>query len=379
MKSFRLFHTRTVVIATIVSLLFSCATSQAGGPRFSGKVGDDLFKDGSARVELAHATDGDTAAFIISGETIDTRFLAVNTPEVSHPTYGADPWGRPATKFTAEILNNANEIVLELDTESDTYDSYDRLLAWIWVDGELLNYRLVKEGYAWVMFLYGDYKYNNLLIQTESEVRKTKIRIHGEIDPDYDYEKLLVEHTLETLRTEEIGKKVIVKGIVTAKIGNSGYLQDGSSGVYLYSSSKRWRHLQPGNLVEVTGMVSDYNGLLEIGNIESIDLITEGAGIPEALTVRLADIGEQYEGLLVKIEGAEIVEVEPHTGKGYNVIIKQGNTKGVIRIDKYLIPYIPPETFVPGQSGDIIAPVGQYLDVYQLMVPTLGNLQPIDG
>ena len=76
-------------------------------------------------------------------------------------------------------------------------DTYDRLLAWVWVDGELLNYKLVEEGLAYVKYLYGDYKYNPAMIQIESEIQKKDIKIWGEEDPTFDYEKYNKEATLE--------------------------------------------------------------------------------------------------------------------------------------------------------------------------------------
>jgi micrococcal nuclease len=341
-------------------------------------AGDDLFADGIARVELAHPIDGDTAAFLVDGEVYDTRFLAVNTPEVSHPTYGAEPWGQAAKEFTAQVLNGAGEIVLELDQDSDLFDTYDRLLAWVWVDGELLNYRLVKEGYAWVMYLYGDYKYNSLLIQTESETRKEKIRIHGEKDPGYDYEKRLVDHTIESVREAAVGTRAHLDGIVTAKIGNNGFIQSDGHGIYLYTSNKRWRYLQPGNHIDVVGMLSDYNGLLEISNIESIDLIEERAANPEPLEIELDEVREELEGILVRIDVVEIIGVEPHTGRGYNVSVRSADAEGIIRIDRYLIPYIEPDFFRRGDRYSITAVVGQYVDQYQLMVARVEDLVALD-
>jgi micrococcal nuclease len=368
-----------IAFSLILSLVIAgCATVDPDAPRLPRKIGTDLFADGIARVELAHATDGDTAAFIINGDVYDTRFLAVNTPETSHPTYGAEPWGRAAKEYTAQVLTNADEIILELDPNSDLYDTYDRLLAWVWVDGELLNYRLVKESYAWVMYLYGDFKYNGLMIRTESETRRDKKRIHGESDPDYDYEKQLIDHTIESVRSESIGSRVHVDGVVTAKIGNNGYIQSGGYGIYLYTQNKRWRFLQPGNHIDVIGMVSDYNGLLEITNIESVELLQEGVPVPEPLNVRLEEVGEDLEARLVYVGRVEIMEVEPHTGKGYNVLVRDREARGIIRIDKYLIPYIEPEVFRKGAVVSLTATVGQYVDDYQLMLARIEHLVPVD-
>jgi len=60
-------------------------------------------------------------------------------------------------------LRNAKQILLELDPASDTYDRYDRLLAWVWVDGELLQAKLLENHLAEIRYLYADYLYTDYL------------------------------------------------------------------------------------------------------------------------------------------------------------------------------------------------------------------------
>ena len=355
-------------VAIVLLLIVTSPSTAYDGPRLDGLPGEDLFRDGSAVVRLAHTTDGDTAAFIIDGTVYPTRFLAVNTPETSHPTDGAEPWGQAAKDFTGKMLENAGEIILQTDPESDLFDHYDRLLAWVWVDGELLNYRLVEEGLAWVMYLYGDYMYNTIMIQKEAEVRKTKIRIHGQQDPDYDYEKILRVHTLETVRDEKQGTRVQVEGTVTAKIGNNVFIQDRGSGIYCYASGYRWRHFETGKRIRITGMLGEYNNLLEIVNIEEVELVSEDHPLPLPAVINPGDIDEEYEGSLVSLKGIRIDEVTGDGNKGYNVMVSKNGETGIIRIDAHLKPYIEPAFFVPGRRADITAPVGQYRNSYQLML-----------
>ena len=40
---------------------------------------------------------------------------------------------------------------------------YDRVLAWVYADGKLLQEELVKNGYAKVAYLYAEYKYVDML------------------------------------------------------------------------------------------------------------------------------------------------------------------------------------------------------------------------
>ena len=114
-------------------------------------------------VKYSEAVDGDTAKFEMNGEIIKVRFLAVDTPESVHPTKEVQAYGVEASNFTKEKLQNAQKIELEFDNNSDKTDKYGRYLAWIWVDGELLQNLLIKEGLAKVAYLYADYKYTSLL------------------------------------------------------------------------------------------------------------------------------------------------------------------------------------------------------------------------
>ena len=145
----------------------------------------DLFTDGRQAAELVEAIDGDTAIFKIDGENYKTRFLAIDTPEVDPELREVEPWGSTASAFTKDQLLNADEIVLELDPDSDTFDRYDRLLAWVWVDGELLNEMIVSEGLAEVVYLYGDYQYTDCLVAAQKTAESNGKKIWGEIDPNF--------------------------------------------------------------------------------------------------------------------------------------------------------------------------------------------------
>ncbi len=136
-----------------------------------------LFIDGIGPARLVQCFDGDTASFLIDNEVYKVRFLAIDTPEIHSPYTEKQPWSEEAKAYTLAHLSEANEIVLELDQESDITDDYGRLLAWIWTDGELLNAALVRDGYAQVRYLYDDYKYTEVLLVLEQEAIDSKLGI----------------------------------------------------------------------------------------------------------------------------------------------------------------------------------------------------------
>lgn len=120
-------------------------------------------------VTLSKCVDGDTAWFDIDGETTKVRFLYVDTPE---STNEIEPYGKEASEFTKDQLTNATTIELELNNDGDTNDKYDRLLAWVFVDSELLQEKLASEGYVEKFYDYGyDYTYKQEIITADKQAQ----------------------------------------------------------------------------------------------------------------------------------------------------------------------------------------------------------------
>lgn len=128
-------------------------------------------------VKFSRCIDGDTAAFYYNNKEITVRMLAIDTPETNHPTKGKEPYGEEASNYTCYKLMKAKRIKLEYDDNSDKFDKYDRHLAWIFVDNSLLQQDLIKKGYAKVDYVYGDYKYLNILKEEEKNAKLNQIGI----------------------------------------------------------------------------------------------------------------------------------------------------------------------------------------------------------
>lgn len=120
------------------------------------------------KVELYKCVDGDTFRIKINDEDVKVRMLAIDTPE-SVKEKELEYYGKEASDYTCNKLKQAKKIELEYDDNSDKYDKYGRLLAWVLVDGNLLQEELVKNGYAKVAYLYADYKYTSLLQEAQEK------------------------------------------------------------------------------------------------------------------------------------------------------------------------------------------------------------------
>ncbi|HHU54759.1 MAG TPA: thermonuclease [Mollicutes bacterium] len=147
-------------------------------------------------VQFFRCVDGDTAKVIINDKVKTVRFLAIDTPEY---TRAKEDYGKEAADFTCKRLKGAKTIELELDSNSDEYDRYNRLLAWIWVDDVLLQEEIIKSGLAKVAYLYNDYKYTQLLLEQE-EVAKTK--------------KINIWANKKTVNVDNIINTVLILGVI---------------------------------------------------------------------------------------------------------------------------------------------------------------------
>lgn len=155
-------------------------------------------------VTLGKCIDGDTATFKdSSGNSYKTRFLAIDTPETVHPTKGEQPYGKEASNYTCNTLTSASIIQLETDPNSDIKDRYGRLLAWVYVDGKLLQESLVEQGLAKVAYLYGDYKYTEQLKVVESNAKNSKLGVWSITDDTSDVVKTNVNKTSSKKKTKK--------------------------------------------------------------------------------------------------------------------------------------------------------------------------------
>lgn len=161
-------------------------------------------------VTLEECVDGDTARFKTSDNiVIKARFLAIDTPESVHPTVGKEPFGEEASKYTCDILTNAKEITLEYDANSDEEDNYGRKLVWVFVDGVLLQNSLIKEGYAEVAYLYGDYKYTTVLQESQRLAKQNKAGIWSIENTTIETEEEIEKE--ETNTSDDLINKIVDK------------------------------------------------------------------------------------------------------------------------------------------------------------------------
>ena len=125
-------------------------------------------------VKLDKCVDGDTAWVILNNESIKLRFLAIDTPE---STNKIEEYGKEASEFTCNYLTNTSKLEIEYDNNSDKLDKYNRHLVWVFVDNELLQDLIVKNGLAEIKYIYGDYKYLDILNDSLESAKQNELNL----------------------------------------------------------------------------------------------------------------------------------------------------------------------------------------------------------
>ncbi|QIX60087.1 T9SS type A sorting domain-containing protein [Hymenobacter lutimineralis] len=120
--------------------------------------------------------------------------------------------------------------------------------------------------------------------------------------------------TIAEARAGGVGKTVTVRGIVTngPELGVIRYLQDKQAGLAAYSASAAgFNTLVPGDSIEITGTLKDYNGLLEMDPVTKVEKLASGKTVTP-VTVSAAQaatvFAEAYESRLVRIDGNSSVQ-----------------------------------------------------------------------
>lgn len=127
--------------------------------------------------------DGDTIKVRTTNGEDTVRLLLVDSPETNRNP--AQPFGLEAAQFAEERLKG-KAVWLELD--GPERDRYDRLLAYVWADGENFNQLLLQEGLARLAYVYDPpYKHYDAMLQAERKARKARKGIWS--IPDYVHDR----------------------------------------------------------------------------------------------------------------------------------------------------------------------------------------------
>ena len=173
-----LFRSRADALPSRVPLFFataivSCVSSAARAPE-----PPQLDTGPGARTQLAvvDVTDGDTIRVDLAGVETPVRLIGIDTPEKDGPYTDEECFGEQASRYTADALDD-RDVELEFDVQRT--DRFDRVLAYIWLDGELFNERILLDGLAVLATFPPNVRYVDRFAEAERRARTEGAGVWG--------------------------------------------------------------------------------------------------------------------------------------------------------------------------------------------------------
>lgn len=184
--------------------------------------------------------------------------------------------------------------------------------------------------------------------------------------------------SISEARTKAVGSTVTVSGLVINgnELGSIRYIQDESAGIAVYDS--KVGNSEIGDSITVTGVLDDYNNLLEIKSLSSLVTHSTGNQLPEPRVLGVTEIGEDYEGQLIKVKNIQITGSSGTFSGDKNYTFTDGTNTGELRINRNSPIVGQP---IPSGSFNLVAICSQFSyssgdtqTGYQLLPRTMNDL-----
>jgi micrococcal nuclease len=198
---------------------------------------DTKLSDVSELYEVSRVVDGDTI-YLTNGDEI--RLLGINSPEVGNCYYSE------ATNYLKALIGDS-KISIKDDSTNEDKDKYGRLLRYIYVNGEMLNIKMVQEGCAEYMKEY-PIIYAADFSEAENQANIAEKGMWGACDSD-SVDATVVQKNDSTglyistvfydgvVPTVESDEYVEVKNGGSSAINLKGYYIKGSKGTEIFTFS----------------------------------------------------------------------------------------------------------------------------------------------
>lgn len=182
----RTFNLILLILLSIV-LLYISNKQKINNENYIDQNSNSILKK-LEKVKLIKIIDGDTIKVksLSTLQEFKIRLIGIDTPEtkenkkllrdITKNNQTKDEiirMGITSKEFTKNLLLNSKYLYLEYDIQ--IYDKYNRRLAYVYLEnGQMLNYILVREGYAKVYTIPPNVKYQDKLLEAQRIAIKEK-------------------------------------------------------------------------------------------------------------------------------------------------------------------------------------------------------------
>lgn len=135
-------------IATVIVLVLGCHYQE-----YIHQAAQSVPEVMASDYTVTEADDGDTIKVRMGGKIETVRFIGVDTPETKDPRKAVQCFGKQASEYTKGLLLG-KQIRLESDPNDSDRDKYKRLLRYVYLGDELINAKLISEGYGFAYTVF---------------------------------------------------------------------------------------------------------------------------------------------------------------------------------------------------------------------------------
>lgn len=133
-----------------------------------------IAKPAFQEAQVIKVHDGDTVTLKINNKFQKTRLIGIDAPEMNQR-----PWGRQSKEYLIDIMNHTDWTVF-VETDVITHDKFGRFLVYLRSkQNELINERMVLEGYAVRFRIKPNIRYADKLREAEQQARRARKGIWG--------------------------------------------------------------------------------------------------------------------------------------------------------------------------------------------------------
>lgn len=189
---------------------------------------------------------------------------------------------------------------------------------------------------------------------------------------------LTAQIDISEARTKAIDDVVTIQGVVTHGPDNLGpirYIQDATGALPIYSPGDFADAALEGVEIKVTGALTEFRTLLQIGTVNSFEVISTGNDLPTPLAVTPGQMGADNEAQLVTISGVTFAD----GGTPFNVGTFGFSANGESSVTYVRSGHSILGTTIPLANVNITGIVSVFNDSYQLLLRGPEDLEIADA
>ena len=125
--------------------------------------------------KVVDVIDWDTITVKLDWKSTSVRLIWVDTPENTSKRYGhAECYWAESKEYLTKLID-WKDIYLEYDESQWMYDSYDRILAYVFLGSENINKKIIIDWYGWEYTYDKPYKYQSDFKEAQKSAEKNNL------------------------------------------------------------------------------------------------------------------------------------------------------------------------------------------------------------